>query len=138
MSAIIEPATGTDSHMTPGISQMPTDDGSTGPAVWADTLMTLGIPTASEDGGIAGPAVEPDTTTVPGAESLHRSSASPLLPSDMSNPPAGVDIPSSAAASEPVGSQPEGTSVGAGMLRTCLLTFLIVFDNPLSFYDCCL
>ncbi|XP_020259809.1 uncharacterized protein LOC109836347 isoform X2 [Asparagus officinalis] len=46
-------ATGTDSLMTPGIPQMPTDDVPTGPAAWADTLMTLGIPAASEDGGIA-------------------------------------------------------------------------------------
>ena len=65
----------------------------------------------------------PDTTIVPGAESLHRSGVSPPLPSGMSNLPAGIDIPSmttSAAVSEPVGPQPEGTSVGVGMLRVCL------------------
>ncbi|XP_020245084.1 uncharacterized protein LOC109823210 [Asparagus officinalis] len=117
--------------MTPGIPQMPTGDGPTGPAAWADTLMTLGIPAASEDGGIAGPAVGPDTTTVPGAENLHRSDVSPSLPSDMSNPPAGVDIPSSAAVSEPVGSQPEGTSVGIGSRSSLYerVRVLLVLEN---------
>ena len=67
-----------------------------------------------------GPGVGPDTTTVPGAESLHSSGASPSLPSGASNPPAGADVPSSAAVPEPVGPQPEGTSVGVGMFRTCL------------------
>ncbi|XP_020272627.1 sec-independent protein translocase protein TATA, chloroplastic-like [Asparagus officinalis] len=65
--------------------------------------------------GIAGPGVQPDTATVPGVESLHSSGASPSLPSGASNAPAGADVPSSAAVSEPVGSQPEGTSVGVGV-----------------------
>ncbi|XP_020266299.1 uncharacterized protein LOC109841770 [Asparagus officinalis] len=64
--------------------------------------------------GIAGPGVQPDTATVPGVESPHSSGASPSLPSGASNLSAGADVPSSAAVPEPVGSQPDGTSVGVG------------------------
>ncbi|XP_020253953.1 uncharacterized protein LOC109831020 [Asparagus officinalis] len=76
--------------------------------------MTLGIPAVSEDGGNAGPGAGPDTTTVLRTESLHSNGASSPLPSGMGNPPAGADIPSPANVSEPVGPQPEGTSVGIG------------------------
>ncbi|XP_020259561.1 uncharacterized protein LOC109836042 [Asparagus officinalis] len=79
--------------------------------------MTSGIPLASEDDGLAGPAVVPDATTVSRTDSLPESGVSPPQPRGMTDLPTGVDIPSMttpAVISEPVGSQPEGTSVGIG------------------------
>ncbi|XP_020263072.1 uncharacterized protein LOC109839049 [Asparagus officinalis] len=59
----------------------------------------------------------PDATTVSGTDSLPESGVSPPQPRGMTDLPTGVDIPSMttpAVISEPVGFQPEGTSVGIG------------------------
>ncbi|XP_020261777.1 uncharacterized protein LOC109837823 isoform X1 [Asparagus officinalis] len=79
--------------------------------------MTPGIPRIPEDDGPTGPAVVPDATTVSGTDSLPESGVSPPQPRGMTDLPTGVDIPSMttpAVISEPVGFQPEGTSVGLG------------------------
>ncbi|XP_020266977.1 uncharacterized protein LOC109842521 [Asparagus officinalis] len=107
----------------PGISSLPRSDGFAGPATGTDTLMTPGIPRIPEDDGPTGPAVVPDATTVSGTDSLSESGVSPPQPRGMTDLPTGVDIPSMttpAVISEPVGFQPEGTSVSLGMLGICL------------------
>ncbi|XP_020250983.1 uncharacterized protein LOC109838992 [Asparagus officinalis] len=91
--------------------------------------------------GIAGPGVQPDTATVPGVESPHSSGASPSLPSGASNMSAGADVPSSAAVSEPVGSQPDGTSVGVEFiffLQTSSIVFLsrAPYPKEIRFFVC--
>ncbi|XP_020271517.1 uncharacterized protein LOC109846683 [Asparagus officinalis] len=79
--------------------------------------MTSGIPRIPKDDGPTGPAVVPDAATVSGTDSLPESGVSPPQSRGMTDLPTGVDIPSMptpAVISEPVGFQPEGTSVGIG------------------------
>ncbi|XP_020246375.1 uncharacterized protein LOC109824244 isoform X1 [Asparagus officinalis] len=111
------PVIGTNPISIPGISSLPRSDGLAEPATGTDTLMTPDIPRIPEDDGPTGPAVVPDATTVSGTDSLPESGVSPPQPRGMTDLPTGVDIPSMttpAVISEPVGSQPEGTSVGIG------------------------
>ncbi|XP_020249879.1 uncharacterized protein LOC109827297 [Asparagus officinalis] len=111
------PVIGINPISIPGISSLPRSDGLAGPAIRTDTFMTPGIPLASEDDGLTGPAVVPDATTVSGTDSLPESGVFPPQPRGMIDLPTGVDISSMttpAVTSEPVGSQPEGTSVGIG------------------------
>ncbi|XP_020258815.1 ruvB-like 2 [Asparagus officinalis] len=97
--------------LIPGISSLARSDGLAGPGVGPDTTTVPGAESLHSNGA-SPPLPSGASTTVPGAESLHSNGASPPLPSGASNPPAGADIPSSATVSEPVGPQPEGTSVG--------------------------
>ncbi|XP_020266628.1 uncharacterized protein LOC109842130 [Asparagus officinalis] len=111
------PVIGINPISIPGISSLPRSDGLAGPATGTDTLMTPGIPRILEDDGPTGPAVVPDATTVSGTDSLPESGVFPPQPRGMIDLPTGVDISSMttpAVTSEPVGSQPEGTSVGIG------------------------
>ncbi|XP_020243410.1 uncharacterized protein LOC109821650 [Asparagus officinalis] len=98
-------------------------DSFTVPVIGTDSVMIPGISSLPRSDGLAGPAVVPDATTVSGTDSLHKSGVSPPQPRGITDLPTGVDIPSMttpAVISEPVRPQPEGTSVGVGMLGICL------------------
>ncbi|XP_020258706.1 uncharacterized protein LOC109835123 [Asparagus officinalis] len=92
-------------------------DSFTVPDIGTNPISIPGISSSPQSDGLAGPAVVPDATTVSGTDSLPESGVSPPQPRGMTDLPTGVDIPSMttpAVISEPVGFQPEGTSVGLG------------------------